>query len=399
MSEPLPLRANLEWLKKLSKERLDALRLRNPGATLSEAQLEVAREFGFPSWRKLKARVERVRDALDALVPPEVRRGAASETVSADDPDLALLLAAVAAGETQAVTKLLAVRPALAGAHGPDGQTPLHMAAQFNDPQIAALLVAYGADLNARFGDSSHSPLSWAMTCNALECARELVRFGARPDLFCRAAGIGLLDHVQACFDETGALIPGASRTGSSRFADGSPVPCPPPTASGAGILRPALYAAARNGQADVVRFLLSKQADLTFRAYLGATALHWAHFSGSRMVVELLEQSGADAAARDDTLGCTPRSFGICVSANWGLAFLVRARLAEDPALVHIMDGRTSPLHEAARHNRAEVVRLLLDHGANKLLPNGEGKTALDIATELRHVAIVELLRSVGGS
>jgi ankyrin repeat protein len=395
MSEPLPLRANLEWLKKLSKERLDALRLRSPGATLSEAQLDVAREFGFPSWRKLKARVEQVRDALDALVPPEVRRGAASETVAADDPDVALLLAAVAAGETQAVTKLLAGRPALAGAHGPDGQTPLHMAAQYNDPQIAALLVAYGADLNARFGQSGHSPLSWAMTCNALECARELVRFGARPDLFC-AAGIGMLEHVQTFFDGTGALIPGASRTGSSRCADGLRLPCPPPTAREQ--VSDALYAAARNGQADVVRFLLSKQPDLTFRAYLGATALHWAHFSGSGAVVELLEQSGADAAARDDTLGCAPRSFGICVSANWGLAFLVRARLAEDPTLVNIMDGRTSPLHEAARHNRAEVVRLLLDHGANPLLTDGDGKTPLDMATELGHVAIVELLRSVGG-
>ena len=59
MSEPLPVRADLEWLKKLSKERLDTLRVNEPGAKLSEAQLAVAREFGFPSWRKLKAHVER----------------------------------------------------------------------------------------------------------------------------------------------------------------------------------------------------------------------------------------------------------------------------------------------------------------------------------------------------
>jgi ankyrin repeat protein len=62
-------------------------------------------------------------------------------------------------------------------------------------------------------------------------------------------------------------------------------------------------------------------------------------------------------------------------------------------------MDGRTSPLHEAAKHNRAGVVRLLLDHGANPLLTNGDGKTPLDMATELGHVAIVELLQSVGES
>ncbi len=51
MSRPLPLRANLEWLKKLCKERLDALRAHDPQAKLSDVQLAVAREYGFPSWR------------------------------------------------------------------------------------------------------------------------------------------------------------------------------------------------------------------------------------------------------------------------------------------------------------------------------------------------------------
>ena len=143
------------------------------------------------------------------------------------------------------------------------------------------------------------------------------------------------------------------------------------------------------------MRFLLGKQPDLSFRAYLGATPLHWAYFGGSRTIVELLEQSGADAAARDYALGCTPRSFGICVAANWGFAFLVRARLAEDPTLVNIMDGRTSPLHEAARSNETEIVGLLLDQGADPFLANGDGKSAFDLATDLGHVAAAEVLRN----
>jgi ankyrin repeat protein len=92
--------------------------------------------------------------------------------------------------------------------------------------------------------------------------------------------------------------------------------------------------------------------------------------------------------------LGCKPRSFGICTPANWGFTFLVRARLADDPTLVNIMDGRTSPLHEAAANNQLEVVWLLLDRGADLALTNGEGKTALDLATERGHAAVVELLR-----
>jgi ankyrin repeat protein len=396
MPRPLPLRANLEWLKKLSKERLGALRASNPAARLSQAQLEVAREFDFSSWRKLKAHVEELREKLDSVVPADVRKRAAADSVAPDDPDLAKLLAAVSAGETQTVTNLVAARPALAGAHGPEGQTPLHVAAQCNDPQIAATLVAYGADVNAKFGQSEHSALSWAVTCNAIECARTLLKLGAEVDLFA-AAGIGALEHVQSHFDAAGELRPNASRTGSSRFApDGSRLPCPPATPREQ--ISDALYIACRNGQAEVVRFLLAKDPDLSFRAFLGAPPLHWAYFGGSRSVVELLEKSGADAEARDNTLGCTPRAFGICVAANWGFEFLVRARLADDPSLVNIMDGRTSPLHEAARENHIPIVRLLLDQGANPRIVNGDGKTPLDLAIEKGHAEVAEMLRGAGG-
>lgn len=393
MSEPLPLRAHLEWLKKYSKERLALLRVTKPDASLSEAKFEVAREYGFPSWQKLKAHVEKIREELDALVPPDIRQKAATEIVAPDDSDLATLFAAIEAGEPQVVSNLLSNRPSLAGAYGVDGQTPLHMAAHYNDPQIAALLIAYGADFNAKFGNSSHTPLSWAMTVNALECARELVRFGAQLDLFC-AAGIGIVDRLPSFFDVTGIPIPGASRTGSSRFAsDGTRLPCPPTRPQE--LVSDALYIACRNAQFEAVKFLLDKRPNLSFRAYLGATPLHWAYFGGSRTVVELLKQSGADVSARDDTLGCMPGSFGICVACNWGMAFLVRARLAEDPSLVNVMDGRTSPLHEAARNNRADIVKLLLERGANPLLKNGNLNTPLELAIEHNCVAAADAIRN----
>lgn len=219
------------------------------------------------------------------------------------------------------------------------------------------------------------------------------MKLGAECDLFC-AAGIGLVDEVRSFFDEQGELEPDAARTGSSRYsADGSLLPCPPPTAREQ--ISDALYIASRNGQTEVVEFLLGKAPDLSFRGYMGGTPLHWAHFSGSRRVVELLERAGADQTLRDDVLGCLPRSFGICTAANWGFAFLARPLLAADPTLATVMDGRTSPLHEAARNNRAEVVRLLLDHGANPAQVNGDGKTALELALAAGHTTVVELLRA----
>jgi ankyrin repeat protein len=311
---------------------------------------------------------------------------------SLDDPELAGLLTAIHAGNGEIVSQFLARRPELARAHGADGKTPLHAAAQCNDPQLGTLLLSCGADPEAKFGSSGHTALSWAVTCNAFEFARMLVQLGAKLDLF-TAAGMGLLEQVQKFFDASGRLIAGAARTGSSRFAaDGRRIPCPP--ASAREQISDALCMACRTGQAEVVQFLLTKQPDLSFRAYQGATALHWAYFGGSRQAIELLEQAGADPAARDDDLHCTPRAFGICVPANWGFPHLVQQRLAEDPSLVNFFDGQTTPLHAAARGGNLEAVRILLDAGADPTRRDAAGKTPLDVATAAGHEWVIPMLR-----
>jgi len=51
----LPARASLGHLRNEAKEQLRDLRQEKPAARLSEAQLDVARRYGFSSWRALKA--------------------------------------------------------------------------------------------------------------------------------------------------------------------------------------------------------------------------------------------------------------------------------------------------------------------------------------------------------
>jgi hypothetical protein len=53
-TRPLP-RANQEHLRNESKKRLRDLRPQNRGATLAVAQVEVARDYGFASWRERKS--------------------------------------------------------------------------------------------------------------------------------------------------------------------------------------------------------------------------------------------------------------------------------------------------------------------------------------------------------
>ena len=359
---PLPDRPNLEYLKKLAKDRLQELRGADRSARLAQAQLAIAREHGFPSWRALRAEVD--------------RRHAASEP----DP-VVRLFAAVRAGEAATVDRVLAAHPALANARDEEGSTPLTAAVDAHRAALIPLLLRRGGDPHLVYAHSAHTPLSWAVVIGADDCARALMAAGVEPDLFC-AAGLGEVDRVRAFFTPEGRLRPRASITGSSRYAaDGTRLPCPPETDRE--VVSDALYMACRAGHEGTTRELLARGPDLAFRAFAGGTALHWAYFAGAPRVVALLLAAGANPALRDPVLGCTPEAFGICVPATWAWGTKVRQRLAENPGLVHAESARGGPLHEAAWAGALEAAKALLEAGADPRRRNAEGKTALDLARE----------------
>jgi len=358
----LPDRPNLEYLKKLAKDKLEELRRADAGARLADAQLAIARQHGFTSWRALHARLAQPRPA----VSPE---------------RITELFEAIKRGEEAAVARLLDADPALANTRDAEGSTPLLAAVDASRAGLVPLLLARGADPGGVYAHSAHTPLSWAITSESIDSARALVRAGVEPDLFC-AAGLGDVERIRSFFGLDGRLKPGASKTGSSRYApDGTRLPCPPPTAPE--IVADALYIACRLGQGAAARELLAHAPDLSFRAFDGGTPLHWAYFSGSTAVAALLLRHGADPSLRDPMLGCTPEAFGICVAASWGWMSKVRQRLAEDRNMVNAASARGGPLHEAARAGSLEVVKLLLEAGADPERRNAEGKTALDLARE----------------
>lgn len=384
MARSLPPRPDLDWLKKYARDRLRDMRAADSSARLHEAQLAVAREFGFAGWRRLKAHVESV-----AREPATTSSAAGLEAAVVEQ-----VFSAIRTDDPSQWAALLDAHPAVVHERLPDGQTALHAAAQQEATNGVGVLLDRGADSNAKYGDSGHTPLSWAVTCHAFQAASVLMARGVKPDLF-TAAGLGLLDQVKSSFDDAGRLRPGASTTGSSRFGPGSVrLACPPVT--DVEVISDALCFACRNGHPEVVRFLLTESPDLTFKGYMGATALHWAYYGGSRSAVRQLIEAGADPAARDDELKCTPRAFGICVPANWGFAEMVQARLVEDPLLAKFMDGRTSALHEAARGGHVRIVRMLLNAGASPMQLDGDGVTALQVAEKGGHLEVVELLRGL---
>ncbi|CAE6474157.1 unnamed protein product [Rhizoctonia solani] len=72
-----------------------------------------------------------------------------------------------------------------------------------------------------------------------------------------------------------------------------------------------------------------------------------------------------------------------------------LRELLAKQPELVNSRDEfEYTPLHLATDRGHLEVVRLLLNKGADIYLKDQDGDTSLEIATAAKHQAIVELLR-----
>jgi len=359
---PLPDRPNLEYLKKLAKDRLRELRLAKPGTRLADAQLTVAREHGFASWRALRAHLDGGRLAARAA--------------RADQ-----LFAAIKRGDEAEVAGVLDADPTLADARDAEGSTPLLTAVDYHKPGLVSLLLHRGADPGGVYGQSAHTPLSWAVTAESFDSAQVLVEAGVEPDLYC-AAGLGDVERIRAFFGPDGRLGPGASKTGSTRYApDGTRLPCPPVTEPE--IVADALYIACRCGQEAAARELLIRGPDLSFRAFAGATALHWAHFAGAAAIAALLVQHGADPTVRDPVLGCTPDAFGINFVAGWGWVSKVRQLLARDPGLVAAASRRGGPLHEAAWGGALEAAKLLVEAGADPAKRNAEGKTPLDLARE----------------
>jgi ankyrin repeat protein len=374
----LPARPNLEFLRKSAKQHLASMRKRDPGTQLASAQLAVARDYGFSSWRKLKAHVDAMRQQDNSTSPQENHIKAMAELLKRKDHGGA--------------RRMLRQIPALAGAaDSQGGHSMLHLAVEIDDPKGVDLLLDAGANPGALWG--GHTPLSWALTCGSFKSAHALVERGVVPDLFC-AAGLGDLKTVASYFAESGRLRPNASRTGSTRYGpDGKRLPCPP--AKDSELVADALYIACRQARPEVAEFLLEHKPDLNFRAFMGGTALHWAHFGGDGKIIAMLVAAGLDPASVDNAFKCTPSGFGIHVPAEWGILPLVRRRLKDDLNLAKIFDGGMTPLHRVARGGRAAIVKWLLDAGADPASKDANGKTAIEVAREKNHEQVVAAIEN----
>ena len=437
---------------------------------LADAQLVIAREYGFESWAALKHHVETGKRVAAFTAHPKF-----AESVEA-----------LNAGDLRRLSELLAANPELVRARTNleppygyfTGATLLHHVAwnpgrtspvPANVVAIARLLLDFGADVDALtlgrsagttmglvitskmasdanvsgplidllvqrgatldLGSSSTVIPDWgernildvSLSNHAPRAAEKLIELGAKPDAIV-AAALGRMELLRSFFGTDGELLARPHRHGkllSERDAIGL-----------------ALLFAYVNRHVEAVDFLLEKDGNWNRTGVNNGAVLHRAAWDGDLAMVQRLVAKGADMSNRDNPFNSTPLSWAqhnkqtevfdwmrthcaidLHEAVGMNLREHVEARLREDPSSVNRrIDMWETPLstplywaawtkiqdidgeHSWDEASRAELVRLLLDHGADPNIVAGDGYTALDVARTAGAASIVELLRARGG-
>ena len=406
----LPPRANLEHLRNEAKQRLKTMRAQDPQAQLADAQLSVARDYGFTSWRRLKATVdeqtrERAFAAAYAGDVAEVRRALdngfnAGETDTTGrtihqiaktlgHADLELLMrvhqerderhddikravtaiqTAASEGRADELQRLLDAHPDLVDAPSAswEQRTALHQAAWKNQLECVRLLLERGANVRIRdFGDNAYA-LHFAASEADLAIVALLVEAGS--------------DVVGEGDDHHLGVLGWATCLGRIRDDVAESL-------LGAGA-RLNIWSAIALDRADAVRaFVRSAPSLLSARMSrneLGRTPLHHAAAMNRPAMVRLLLELGADARATDDV----GRS-----------ALTVAAASSAGPDVLELLQaaGATFDLLAALTLGRYDLAERILAEDPRRIGADGRDTVALHLLVAQRDVAGVKWLIARG--
>ena len=312
-----------------------------------------------------------------------------------------------------------------------DGATALHWAVERDDAEVADALLRAGADVTAA-NDYGVTPASLACLNRNAAMLERLLAAGADPNaatslgetLLMTCTGTGAADAVamlldrgasvnarEASYGQT-ALMRAAARDDPEvvrlLLAHGADVHArsttyllpvslgnPLDDVGGGAVMVPQrgytpLLFAARHGQVENVRLLLDAGADVDEAAPTGESALVVASFSGQGRVAALLLERGADP--NDQGAGYTPLHTAVVrgdlelVEALCARGADPNARLVEGSqqrreaywfALSERWRGAT-PFWLAAKFAEVDIMRALVDRGADPLLAADDGTTPL---------------------
>ena len=317
-----------------------------------------------------------------------------------------LLINAAALGDPGAARLLLSYHADPNAKREPDGgeSTPLQCAARTGNLEVAQLLINAGADVNAK-GKSGRTPLTFAVLSGYLDMTRLLIEKGADVNTQ-DAEGVSPLDYAAwqgsldmvAMLHAHGALLnKPATQTGATPINEAAYrgntaavqylVQFHPnldiPDKKGYGPLENAI----RMGKEDSALLLLQAQPQLSENALRMAVKK-----DESRLIQELLRRKDGSLAMLQS--GVTP----LGLAASEGSVNVARLLLESGVEVDAMSKDGATPLEEASIRGITPIVLLLLDHGAKvNHVNNDSGATSLYAAAAFGRDEVVKLLLERG--
>lgn len=352
--------------------------------------------------RKHMAHIEKnlhtARPSRDAKFAGKVQRMIQPEALKKNEPltwspgmgiEVWEMFCAAITGDLQTIKRLVEKNPSLVRCHHAY-RTPLYFAVRENQVEVAAFLLDHGAN-----------PLSLAVNDTFLDIARDrgyeemqkLLEIklaslhGASPKGEGIAAGIRERDlaKVRNLLDAEPELLHAGDERGNQP-----------------------IHWAVMTRQLDIIDELLARGADIDARRQDGGRPIHLTngdyYYRGWRDVPKDVTTTPAEVLAHLRARGAY---VDICTAAHTGDLNRVKELLNEDPGLVNRAPdyvtyyvGSGTPLRNAAAKGHSEIVKFLLERGADPNLPE-EGIAphghALYVAASNGHFEIAKLLLEHG--
>jgi ankyrin repeat protein len=422
----LPDNPNLDWLRKQAKRRLDELRRSTPNAQLSDAQFELAKQYGFPSWRGLKAHVDSL--TIEGRLLEAARKGDVGALrslldshpdklhVKAQPYETSLLHLAAQNGHLEAVDLLLKRGLDVNTREKGDNTCAMHWAAAGGHVDVVRRLADAGGDVVGHGDDHEIEVIGWASCWDGCDDDAHravvdlLVSRGARHHIF-SAISMNLADEVRRIVAaDPSALTKRQSRNENHRtplhFAVSRNRPAmvslllelgaDPLAVDGSG--QPA---AAYSESSDIDRSVMEKIRTMTAAELTSAVRGHRPPRGGPIDLLALLalgDLRTAEQLVRESPGLVAPAGGVLHLMAKRGDVRAVKWLLehgADPSARWAHWDSEVTPLHLAILGDHPEVARVLRDAGADlKIRDTKHDSDAMGWAEFFRRSEIVEILK-----
>ncbi len=445
MSETDPALHDLEQLKKQAKSLLKAARLGDRKATsrfakygfstqtaskykLANAQLIIARERGFESWRKLRNYIEEsiadvffavlaegklrkiklllkeypalkgAREKESKLLPVQIALQEGNHELTRflfalEEPrnisqyldlqdnsghDIWSMANAAFTGDLPTIKSLVKRSLKLVNCYY-DYQSPLHLAAINGHDDVAQFLVEHGADItcdNYSFKDSLVTTTTDRQSTHMREILIEALKerfpyYAPGPHSISDAVKGDDMSTVERILIATPDQVNICSESGNTP-----------------------LHIAVESGNEKLTHYLIEQGADPNAINKDGFKPIHFAFFKNNFWLKLNKDLSLAEYLRDNGT------KYNINLAALFGDLKGVQAFLSKDPSLSNFNDSCDKrPLSSAAAEGNEAMVKLLLENGADPMKPesNAPNGYALWAAAFRNHPEIVEVLLNAG--